>query len=110
MTIECMRNFQELRLENERLRGQRDRWHHIAESKQLTIDRIRVRLKELEKENNILRHENTELGDDVDAMIQAIEDLHDPTAEDMILDLERENEALRKLVESRWPRHHDDPR
>ena len=98
MTIECMHNIQELRLENERLRGQRDRWRHIAESKQLTIDRIRVRLKELEKENNILRHENAELGDDVDVMIQAIEDLHDPTVEDMILDLERENDALKKLV------------
>lgn len=46
--------------------------------------------------------ENAKLREEIDRLIQAIEDLHDVSLEDRLVQLENENSKLRDLVQELW--------
>ena len=52
----------------------------------------------LESELKDAEAENVKLREDVDRLIQAVEDLHDVSLEDRLVQMENENESLRELV------------
>jgi hypothetical protein len=56
-------------------------------------------LLKMHERNDALRAENAKLREDNDRFIQAIEDLHNVSLEDKLVQLENENDKLRKLVD-----------
>lgn len=86
------------------------RWWH-GRALEMEAENAKL-LKELEAEHALaetLGHyhehaqaENAKLREDVDRLIQAVEDLHDVSLEDRLLQMENENDRLRELVGDMW--------
>lgn len=70
--------------------GENDTWnywyHRVHKAHDQTVDRV----------TEAQRAENAKLRKDIDRFVQAIEDLHDVNLEDKLVQLENENDKLRK--------------
>lgn len=54
-----------------------------------------------------LKDDNAKLREDNERLIQAIEDLHDVSLEDRLVQLENENDRMRELVRALWEGYND---